>query len=82
MNKKELLKQIKTLVNCGEIVQVYTPTNNMNLWLSEDTKFILWRNFEQSAIKNNMQDLTWLVNNILEGNKESMGYKVVNSTVA
>lgn len=82
MNKKELIKQIKKEVNAGYILQVSTPDNKkINLWLSDGGKHILFRNFGQSAIKNNLQALTWLINTFLGARYKTIEYKHIKSTI-
>lgn len=82
MNKKELIKQIKKEVNAGYILQVSTPDNKkINLWLSDSGKYILFRNFGQSAIKNNLHELTWLINTFLNARYKNIEYKHIKSII-
>lgn len=82
MNKKEIIKQIKKEVNNGYIIQVFTPDNKkINLWLSDGGKYIMFRNYGQSAINNNMQSLTWLINTFLSAKYKPIEYKHINTTI-
>ena len=62
MSKQEFLKQIKTLVNAGKIVRVFkgTDTHGITLWV-DNPKYIMFQSFGQSAIKNNLKDLAWII---------------------
>ena len=84
MMKKEQIKQIKMLVNCGKIVQVKKENSSekINLWMGNDNKFIFWRNFGQSVIKNNLKDLTWLINDLFEANRKNISFEIIKSTIA
>ena len=81
MNKKEQLKKIKELISMGNIVRVAkdNSSDNMTVWLSNDDKYIMWQRFGQSAVKNNLKNLTWLVNHILEANRVNISYQIVRS---
>ena len=81
MNKKEQLKKIKELISMGNIVRVTkdNSSDNMTVWLSNDDKYIMWQCFGQSAVKNNLKNLTWLVNHILKANRVNISYQVVKS---
>ena len=84
MNKKEQIKKIKELISMGNIVKVTKDNSfdDMAVWLSNDDKYIMWRCFGQSAVKNNLQNLTWLVNHILKANRMNISYQVVKSIYA
>lgn len=79
MNKGQQLKEIKSLVNAGFIVRVFKQDNsNITLWVN-DSKYIMWQSYGQSAIKNNYKDLTWLINDLFEAKGKSILYKTVSS---
>ena len=84
MNKKEQIKKIKELISMGTIVKVTKDNSfdDMAVWLSNDDKYIMWRCFGQSTVKNNLQNLTWLVNHILKANRMNISYQVVKSIYA
>ena len=54
----------------------------MTVWLSNDDKYIMWQCFGQSAVKNNLKDLTWLVNHILKASRVNISYQIVKSIYA
>ena len=84
MNKKEQIKKIKELISIGNIVRVTKDNSfdNMTVWLSNDDKYIMWQRFGQSAVKNNLKDLTWLVNHILKASRVNISYQIVKSIYA
>ena len=84
MNKEEQIKKIKELISMGNIVKVTKDdsTDDMAVWLSNDDKYIMWRCYGQSAVKNNLENLTWLVDHILQANQVNISYQVVKSIYA
>ena len=78
MNKQEKIKEVKHLINIGNIVKI----NNGTLWLSDDNKYIMFRNYGQSAVRNNIKDLTWLINIIFETKNKDFNYNIVKSIFA
>ena len=79
MSKAQQLKEIKNLVNAGFIVRVFKQDNsNITLWVN-DSKYIMWRHYGQSAIKNTCKDLMWLINDLFEAKGKSILYKTVPS---
>lgn len=84
MDKKEQIKKIKELISTGKIVKVVKDNSfdNIVVWLSNDDKYIMWRSFGQSAVKNNLKDLTRLINHILKANRVNISYQVVKSIYA
>ena len=84
MNKEEQIKKIKELISMGNIVKVTKDdsTDDMAVWLSNDGKYIMWRCYGQSAVKNNLENLTWLVDHILQANQVNISYQVVKSIYA
>lgn len=74
LNKKEVIKQIKNELLTGEILQVYTSKEKMNLWLDTTGKFVFFRCHGQSAVKYTLKDLTWLINNILKAKRQNINF--------
>ena len=64
--KNRVIRKIKTLVNTGNIVKVQKANSNSKLTLWLNNNYIMWQYYGQSAIKNNIKELTWLINTLFE----------------
>lgn len=84
-NLKEL-REIKKLLNCGEIVRVFKGTckHGITLWI-ENPLYIHFQSYGQSAVKNNMENLSWVINELYGNssmvNDYSTGNKITFKTV-
>ena len=78
--KQETIKQIKEVVNSGKIVRVNhaEDSHGITLWLSDNGKYIYFQNYGQSAVKNNLKNLSWVINTLYGVNRKEISYKVVN----
>lgn len=77
--RNETLKNIKTLLNDGHVIKI----KNGTLWLSENRKYIMFRNFGQSAVRNSLIDLRWLLNVIFGIKKnETLLFTIVDDIFA
>ncbi len=74
--KQNLIKQIKALVNQGLFIKVTCENKNIILW-QEQEKYIHWRHYGQSAIKNTLKDLNWLINDLFEAKHKKIDFKIV-----
>lgn len=63
--KKEKIKKIKRLLNAGFDVEIKTKEKTCLLWINENKKYIYFQSAGQSAIKNNVKELTWFFKIIL-----------------
>lgn len=64
LTKKQQIKQIKMLLDTGKTVTLRGRMSTGKLWA--DSKYIHWQHFGQSANKNTLADLTWIINVIFE----------------
>lgn len=76
MSKLNQIKLIKSLVNSGLYVKVNCQNRNIILW-QENEKYIHWRCYGQSAIKNTLNDLKWLIKEILDTKNKQINYQIV-----
>jgi hypothetical protein len=62
MKRREFLKQVKALLNSGEIVRVFKGTckHGITLWI-ENPSYIHYQSYGQSAVKNNLKELAWVI---------------------
>ena len=74
--KTSKIKEIKTQLNIGNKVKVFCGSANITLWIN-DPKYITWLSYGQSAIKNNLKELTWLLNNILNSKRKDIKYIIL-----
>lgn len=82
MEKTRALKEIKELLDNYKIVKVKSNGNSIVLWVNPfREQFINWRCYGQSAVRNNLKELKWLLDKIMENNGE-ITYNVVDSTYA
>ena len=70
--KKQQIKQIKTLLDAGKTIILKGKMSTGKLWA--DTSYIHWQHFGQSANKNTLADLTWIINVILELKGKKISY--------
>lgn len=77
MNKQQQIKEIKRLLNKGNRIQVNCYNDSIKLWIN-DNKYINYIHYGQSAIKNNLKDLNWLINTILDAKNKPITYKTVD----
>ena len=83
MEKTKKLKEIKDLINAGFIIRVFKQNNdNITLWVNDNKQYIMWQSYGQSAVKNNMKDLTWLINDLFEAKRKDIFYKTVPTVYA
>ena len=78
--KMNTLRTVKNLINTGKIVRVFFDgnTHGITLWVN-NPDYIMWQSFGQSAVKNNMKDLTWLVNQLYKARGKAITYQIVKS---
>ena len=75
MDKKERIKNVKKLLDLGYTVRIYgNPNGDGKVWIKDN--FIMFQNFGQSAVRNNIKDLTWLINNIFNAKRKNFNYTV------
>ena len=74
---RQSIRDIKTLLNKGYIVKV---KGGGCLWLNN--KYIFWRHYGQSANKNTLKDLRWILKVIFEIDLNNIKYEIVDSTLA
>ena len=78
--KLNTLRDVRNLINTGKIVRVFAEGNShgITLWVNLDRpQFIMWQCFGQSANRNTMKDLTWIVNQLYKAKGKAITYKVV-----
>ena len=76
MNKQEKIKQVKKLLDLGYTIKIYGNNNgNGKIWLYDN--YIMFQNFGQSAVKNNLKDLTWLINTIFEAKRKDFNFSII-----
>ena len=75
--KNEKIKSVKRFLDSGFIVKITCGHTDMHVWLHNG--YIMFRCFGQSAVKNTIKDLTWLVNNILDSKRKSIDYVLTTS---
>lgn len=76
MKKQDTIKHIKSLLDRGLTVYVYTQDSQCPLKLWHYGSFIMWQHYGQSAQRNTLAELTWLINNILEAKRQRIYYQV------
>ena len=79
--KKEIIQKIKKYMQTFAKIKVFCKgkKENMILWSSDDNKYIYYEHFGRSAIKNNISELTWIINNILGAKKQEIEFEVVGA---
>lgn len=75
-DKKDRIKNVKKLLDLGYTVKIYGNYNGIGkVWLHNG--FIMYQNFGQSAVRNTLKDLTWLINNIFNAKRKNFSYSVM-----
>lgn len=72
LNKKENIRSVKKLLDLGYTVKI---NNHGKLWLYNN--YIMYQNYGQSAVRNNLKDLTWLINNIFETKRKDFNFTII-----
>lgn len=67
MKQLKELKEIYNNLNSGVIYgKMYNYGFSSNMYVSVGGKYIVWNNYGQSAEKNTLKDLAWLIETIFE----------------
>ena len=70
--KKQQIRQIKMLLDTGKTIALQGRMTRGKLWA--DTRYIYWQHFGQSASKNTLANLTWIINVIFELKGKKLTY--------
>lgn len=81
--KKEKVKQVYTLLQQNKTIILHGYCNYNGISMPHDSKLYLtrcnnigWESFGSSAIKNNLKDLTWLINTIFKCKNKDFSFEI------